>query len=85
MVTRLLGYKPEKPCATMVFDVLVACNQVLMVTKNRMNGKILTGNNAIKLYYSQKSKRIVSDPIAKKEYGCFRGAEKCDDMELDYL
>ena len=61
------------------------CDSLLMVTKNRMNGKILTGNNAIKLYYSQKSKRIVSDPIAKKEYGCFRGAEKCDDMELDYL
>ncbi len=61
------------------------CDSLLMVTKNRMNGKILVGNNAIKLYYSQKSKRIVSDPIAKKEYGCFRGAEKCDDMELDYL
>ena len=61
------------------------CDSLLMVTKNRMNGKILIGNNAIKLYYSQKSKRIVSDPIAKKEYGCFRGAEKCDDMELDYL
>lgn len=61
------------------------CDSLLMVTKNRMNGKILIGNNAIKLYYSQKSKRIVSDPIAKKEYGCFRGAEKCDDMELDFL
>ena len=24
------------------------------------------------LYYSQKSKRVVSDPTATKEYGCFR-------------
>ena len=48
------------------------CDSLLMVTKNRMNGKILTGDNAIKLYYSQKSKRVVSDPSAAKEYGCFR-------------
>ena len=48
------------------------CDSLLMVTKNRMNGKILTGDNAIKLYYSQKSKRVVSDPSATKEYGCFR-------------
>lgn len=61
------------------------CDSLLMVTKNRMNGKILTGNNAIKLYYSQKSKRIVSDPVATKEYGCFRGSEKHDDLEWDIL
>lgn len=61
------------------------CDSLLMVTKNRMNGKILTGNNAIKLYYSQKSKRIVSDPTATKEYGCFRGSEKHDDLEWDIL
>ena len=48
------------------------CDSLLMVTKNRMNGKILTGDNAIKLYYSQKSKRVVSDPSATKEFGCFR-------------
>ena len=47
------------------------CDSLLMVTKNRMNGKILTGDNAIKLYYSQKSKRVVSDPATAKEYGCF--------------
>lgn len=61
------------------------CDSLLMVTKNRMNGKILTGDNAIKLYYSQKSKRIVSDPAATKEYGCFRGPEKHDDLEWDIL
>ena len=61
------------------------CDSLLMVTKNRMNGKILAGNNAIKLYYSQKSKRIVSDPTSAKEYGCFRGSEKHDDLEWDIL
>ena len=61
------------------------CDSLLMVTKNRMNGKILTGDNAIKLYYSQKSKRIVSDPTATKEYGCFRGSEKHDDLKYDFL
>ena len=61
------------------------CDSLLMLTKNRMNGKILIGDNAIKLYYSQKSKRIVSDPAATKEYGCFRGSEKHDDLEWDIL
>ena len=53
--------------------------------KFQPDGKILTGDNAIKLYYSQKSKRIVSDPTATKEYGCFRGSEKHDDLEYDFL
>lgn len=63
------------------------CDSLLMVTKNRMNGKILTGDNAIKLYYSQKSKRVVSDPAATKEYGCFRDPDYVhhswtDELEL---
>ena len=33
----------------------------LMITKNRLNGKILTGENSIKLYYSEKSKRVISN------------------------
>ena len=40
--------------------------------KKEYYDKILTGDNAIKLYYSQKSKRVVSDPATAKEYGCFR-------------
>lgn len=61
------------------------CNSYLMVTKNRMNGKLMTGNNAIPLYYSQKSKRISADPNEVKEYGCFKLAEKYDDLEWDIL
>lgn len=47
------------------------CDSRLMITKNRMNGKLLTGDNAIKLYYSEKSKRILSNQYENKEYGCF--------------
>lgn len=61
------------------------CNSYLMVTKNRMNGKLMTGDNAIPLYYSEKSKRISADPNEVKEYGCFRGSEKHDDLEWDIL
>ena len=61
------------------------CDSYLMVTKNRMNGKLMTGVNAIPLYYSEKSKRISADPNEVKEYGCFRGSEKHDDMEWDFL
>ena len=61
------------------------CDSYLMVTKNRMNGKLMTGGNAIPLYYSEKSKRISADPNEVKEYGCFRGSEKHDDLEFDFL
>lgn len=61
------------------------CDSYLMVTKNRMNGKLMTGDNAIPLYYSEKSKRISADPNEAKEYGCFRGSEKHDDLEWDIL
>ena len=61
------------------------CNSYLMVTKNRMNGKLMTGDNAIPLYYSEKSKRISANPNEVKEYGCFKSAEKYDDLEWDIL
>ena len=43
----------------------------LMITKNRLNGKIITGENSIKLYYSEKSKRVTANPYDDKEYSCF--------------
>lgn len=61
------------------------CDSYLMVTKNRMNGKLMAGDKAIPLYYSEKSKRISADPNDVKEYGCFRSAEKHDDLEWDIL
>ena len=48
------------------------CDSKLMVTKNRMTGVLLTGDSAIPLYYSGKSKRIVTDRYEAKEYGCFK-------------
>ncbi len=56
----------------------------LMITKNRMNGKLLTGENSIKLYYSDRSKRVVASPYSDKEYSCF--APKWETIEsLDEL
>ncbi len=56
----------------------------LMITKNRLNGKILTGENSIKLYYSEKSKRVTSNPYEDKEYSCF--APKWEEItDLDEL
>ena len=61
------------------------CDSYLMVTKNRMNGKLMAGDKAIPLYYSEKSKRISADPNEVKEYGCFKSSEKYDDLEWDIL
>jgi hypothetical protein len=56
-----------------------------MVTKNRMNGKLMTGDHAIPLYDSEKSKRISANPNEVKEYSCFRSADKHDDLDWDIL
>lgn len=61
------------------------CDSYLMVTKNRMNGKLIVGDKAIPLYYSEKSKRISENPNDVKEYGCFCDSEKHDDLEWDFL
>ena len=54
----------------------------LMITKNRLNGKILTGDNSIKLYYSEKSKRVTANPYEEKEYSCFAPKrEEITDLE----
>ena len=55
----------------------------LMITKNRMTGKLLTGNNAIKLFYSEKSKRIQSNQYENKEYSCFHNQVYDDFIEID--
>ena len=57
------------------------CDSKLMVTKNRMSGKLLTGENAIKLYYSEKSKRIVSNENENIEFGCFKKEEDFSDLD----
>jgi hypothetical protein len=48
----------------------------IMVTKNRVAGKLLTGDNAIKVYYSGKSKRIQMNPYENKEYSCFKATQE---------
>lgn len=44
----------------------------IMITKNRVAGSLLTGDKAIKVYYSGKSKRILINPYQSKEYSCFK-------------
>lgn len=56
------------------------CNGRLMITKNRMTGALLNAENAIKLYYSAKSKRILENPHINKEYGCFK-ENKIDEID----
>lgn len=58
-----------------------SCDSKLMITKNRMNGKLLTGDNSIKLYYSEKSKRILSNEFENIDYGCFRVEEDFSDLD----
>lgn len=53
----------------------------LMITKNRMNGKLLTGENSIKLYYSEKSKRILSNEFENIDYGCFKVEDDFSDLD----
>jgi twinkle protein len=57
------------------------CDSKLMITKNRMNGKLLTGENSIKLYYSEKSKRILSNELENIDYGCFKVEEDFSDLD----
>jgi twinkle protein len=58
-----------------------SCDSKLMITKNRMNGKLLTGENSIKLYYSEKSKRILSNELENIDYGCFKVEEDFSDLD----
>jgi twinkle protein len=59
------------------------CDSRLMVTKNRLNGKLLLGDNAIKLYYSEKSKRVLANVYENKQYSCFV-QPKTEVYELDF-
>ena len=58
------------------------CDSRLMVTKNRLNGKLLLGDNAIKLYYSEKSKRVLANFYENKQYSCF--IQSKTEYELDF-
>ena len=54
----------------------------ITITKNRLTGKLITGDNAVRLLYSESSKRIQSKNFfdGNKEYSCFR---ESDFIELE--
>lgn len=56
----------------------------LMMTKNRINGRLIMEDKAIKLYYSGKSKRIVTDIGMEKVYSCFDNFEEFKDTEVPW-
>lgn len=61
------------------------CDSKLMITKNRLTGKLLQKDKAVKLYYSAKSKRITSAQYPEnKKYSCFVQDETIiDDVVAD--
>ena len=58
-----------------------AFNSKLLITKNRLSGKLATGNNSIGLMYSERTKRIFSESSGVKTYGWERPDEIYDDIE----
>lgn len=54
----------------------------LTITKNRMNGKLLMKENAVKLHYSEKSKRITESAYDGKDYSCFAKYNEFPDLEF---
>ena len=58
----------------------------ITVTKNRLTGRLLTGENAVKLAYSEASKRIIQSDDTNnrnKEYSCFRKSDKETIQDLE--
>lgn len=58
-----------------------AFNGRLLITKNRLSGRLATGNNSIGLMYSERTKRIFSESSGVKTYGWERPDEVYDDIE----
>lgn len=56
-------------------------NSKLSITKNRLSGKLASGNNAIGLIYSERTKRIFSQSSNYRKYGWERSIETYDDIE----
>ncbi|MBP1544848.1 MAG: AAA family ATPase [Oscillospiraceae bacterium] len=48
------------------------CDSFVTVTKNRLTGRLITENKPVRLYFSDKSKRIQEDTKTCRVYGCFK-------------
>ena len=59
------------------------CDGKLAITKNRLTGKLATGENQILLFYSNKSKRIASAQSYGKRYGWENQPENLPIEEFD--
>lgn len=64
------------------------CDSYLTVTKNRLTGRLILGKQAVRLYYSQKSKRITSESAfgsGPKEYGWARRPTQSNYIDFEEL
>lgn len=59
-----------------------SCDSTLSITKNRLFGKYANKENAIKLFYSEKTKRIFPYGQYPKRYGWEKGFTPIQDEEL---
>lgn len=59
-----------------------SCDSTLFITKNRLFGKYANKENAIKLFYSEKTKRIFPYGQYPKRYGWEKGFTPIQDEEL---
>lgn len=57
----------------------------ITINKNRLTGKLITGDNAVRLIYSESSKRIQSKNffVGNKEYSCFRESDFIEIEDFD--
>lgn len=57
----------------------------ITINKNRLTGKLITGENAVRLLYSENSKRIQSKNffVGNKEYSCFRESDFIEIEDFD--
>ena len=59
----------------------------ITINKNRLTGKLITGDNAVRLLYSESSKRIQSKNffVGNKEYSCFRESDFIEIEDFEEL
>lgn len=52
-------------------NVELDCDSIVTVTKNRLTGRLITEKQPVKLYFSDKSKRIQENTKTSRIYSCF--------------
>ena len=64
-------------------NVELDCDSIVTVTKNRLTGRLITEKQPVKLYFSDKSKRIQEDTGKCRIYGCFNTKPKPAENDVE--